>query len=291
MTAPDQGAAPQVSVVIPARNAARTIDAQLGALADQDYDGAIEVIVADNGSTDDTARRARAWGDRLPGLRVVDATDRAGPAHARNVGIAAATSDLVLCCDADDVVDRSWVRLLVAALATADAVAGGTVDFRRDPPANPPPPRPFGTAGFGFLPALMSCSCGLRRAAWEAVGGFDEDFVTCEDIDLAWRIQRAGFTLVQVPDAFVYYREPGTARDVVRAWFRYGRFQPLLMQRFGPDGLHRDRSVRVLAAWGRLALTCYRVAGNDSARRTWCRDLGRRMGRIVGSIRTRTLYL
>lgn len=291
MITPEPASPPPVSVVIPAHNAAHTIDEQLAALAEQDYDGPIEIVVADNGSADDTVQRVRAWADRIPRLRVVDAAARRGPAHARNVGIAAASSGLVLCCDADDIADRAWVRTLVVALATADAVAGGTVAFRHDPPVPAPPPRPFGKAGFGFLPALMSCSFGLRRAAWEAIGGFDEDFPTCEDIDLAWRIQRAGFTLVQAPDAFVYYREPEAARDLFRSWYRYGRSQPLLMRRFGPDGLHRDRPVRVLAAWGRLALTCYRLAGNHSARRTWSREFGRRVGRLVGSIRSRTLFL
>src|SRR5690606_10578144 len=94
---------PQISVVIPARDAARWIDAQLGALACQEVPVPWEVVVADNGSTDDTVARAEAWADRLP-VRVVDASGRPGPNHARNQGTAAARGDLLLYCDADDVV-------------------------------------------------------------------------------------------------------------------------------------------------------------------------------------------
>lgn len=285
---------PAVTVVIPARNAAATIDAQLASLADQDHDGPLHVIVADNGSTDDTVARVEAWTDRFADLRVVDASARRGPAYARNVGTGAATTELVLLCDADDVADRAYVRRLAAALAEADAVAGGTVPFRGVVPAGAPAPRAFGTAGFGFLPGLMSCSCGYRKDAWAAVDGFDVDrfpVATCEDIDLAWRLQLAGFTLVQEPAGFVYYREPASARQVLRTWYRYGRYMPLLRQRFGAAGLRSDPARRVVAAWVRLVIHAYRLLGPDPARRLWCRDAGRRVGRLVGSVTARTPYL
>lgn len=283
--------APPVTVVVPARDAARTIDAQLGALAAQDYRGPLAVVVADNGSTDDTAARAAAWRGRLADVRVVDAGDRPGAAHARNVGTAAATTDLVLCCDADDVVDAAWARHLVAALASADAVAGGTVSFRGDPPPAAAAPGAFGAAGFGFLPAMSGASCGYHRRAWEAVGGFDEELaVACEDLDFAWRLQLAGLTLAQAPEAFVHYREPGTAAAVLRRWYRYGSAQPRLLRRFRAAGLRREPLRRVLAGWGRLVLHAGRLAGDDAARSRWCRDAGRRAGRLTGSLRARTWF-
>ena len=67
-----------VSVVIPARNAAATIDDQLEALAAQEVDDPWEVVVSDNGSRDTTAARARAWASRLNSLRVVDASGASG---------------------------------------------------------------------------------------------------------------------------------------------------------------------------------------------------------------------
>jgi glycosyltransferase involved in cell wall biosynthesis len=292
VTTDARGAA--VTVVIPARDAAATIDAQLAALAHQDHDGPLHVVLADNGSSDDTAARAAAWADRFASLRVVDASARRGPAFARNAGTEAAPTELVLLCDADDIADRSYVRHLSEALADADAVAGGTVDFHDEVPDPPPAPQPFGTAGFGFLPGLMSCSCGYRKSAWAAVGGFDAEtypVATCEDIDFAWRLQLEGFRLVQAPAGFVFYRNPPSARRVLRTWYRYGRYQPVLQQRFGPTGLRPEPSRRVAAAWVRLVLHSYRLVAGDAPRRRWCRELGRRVGRAVGSLRCRTRYL
>jgi cellulose synthase/poly-beta-1,6-N-acetylglucosamine synthase-like glycosyltransferase len=283
-----------VTVVIPARNAAATIEAQLAALADQDYPGELKVIVADNGSTDDTTTRALRWADRLPGLRVVDASARRGVAHARNAATAVATSELVLVCDADDVVDPAWARHLVAGLTTADAVAGGIADFVDGIPDAAPTPAPFGTAGFGFLPALTGASCGYRRGVWEAVGGFDESvaMAASEDVDFAWRLQLAGYSLAQVPDGFVWYRQPATPGAVLRKWYRYGRSQPPLLRRFRAQGLRPEPAPRVVAGWARLVIHAYRLVGGDAAaRRRWCRDAGRRAGRLVGSVRERSWYL
>ena len=93
-----------VSVVIPARNAARTLDAQLQALAAQRFPAEWEVLVSDNGSTDATRAVAVEWAGRIPLLRVIDASARPGASAARNLGAAAAHGELLLFCDADDVV-------------------------------------------------------------------------------------------------------------------------------------------------------------------------------------------
>ncbi|HEX5945088.1 MAG TPA: glycosyltransferase family A protein [Acidimicrobiales bacterium] len=98
----------RISVVVPARNAVDVLGAQLDALAAQEVPVPWEVVVADNGSTDGTRELAAAWHDRLP-VRVVDASAHAGVNHARNRGVHAAHGELVLCCDADDVVAPGWV--------------------------------------------------------------------------------------------------------------------------------------------------------------------------------------
>ena len=75
-----------LSVVIAVRNGGRTLPDQLASLARQDFDRPREVVAADNGSTDDTIAAATKFDRRLPGLRVVDASARAGQAYALNVG-------------------------------------------------------------------------------------------------------------------------------------------------------------------------------------------------------------
>jgi GT2 family glycosyltransferase len=279
------------TVVVPCHQAAATIDAQLAALATQDFAGRLEVLVVDNASTDGTAARARAWAAKLPGLRVLEANERLSPAYARNVGIRAATYEVVLACDADDIVDRSWVRELVHALQTCDIVGGGVVDWFGARLPDHPKARPFGRAGFGFLPALSGCNVGVHKSAWSSLGGFDEDLLGCEDIDLAWRAQLAGLQMYTCVGAFVYHRVPARPVDVFRKWLLYGTYQPLLFAKFRGT-LSRQPVHRALGRWLVLVLTCYRfVLGSADQQRAWCAEAGRRSGRVVGSIRFRSLYL
>ena len=93
-----------------------------------------EVVVVDNRSTDGSRGIAERWRPRIPGLRVVDAPSRAGAAHARNVGVAAARGSSILFCDVDDVVSETWVADMSEALLTVD-VASGWLSFER---LNPP---------------------------------------------------------------------------------------------------------------------------------------------------------
>ncbi|HEY4573152.1 MAG TPA: glycosyltransferase family A protein, partial [Thermoanaerobaculia bacterium] len=102
----------KLSVVIPCLNAAATLGVQLAALTRQSWPGGWEVIVADNGSTDGSREIVESYRGRLPGLALVDASDRRGQAHARNLGAAAATGDALLFCDADDEVAPGWMEAL-----------------------------------------------------------------------------------------------------------------------------------------------------------------------------------
>jgi len=72
-----------------------------------------EVIVSNNGSTDETVAIVEQYQDKLPNLRIVDSSDQRGAAHARNVGALAAAGEALAFCDADDEVPagvRLWVR-------------------------------------------------------------------------------------------------------------------------------------------------------------------------------------
>ena len=290
---PGPGSADQlaVTVVIPARNAAATIDEQLAALAAQVHGNDVEVIVVDNDSVDDTAARALRWRDRIDGLRVVQAGTPYCVAHGRNVGFTEARHDIVLVCDADDVVGPSWIETMTGALLGADIVGGGTVHWRGGAlPAGVP--SAFGTGGFGFLDSFIGCNFGTRRSVWRAIDGFDEELSSCEDVDFAWRAQLDGFRLVTVPDAFVYYRVDSAPSHVFRKWRHYGVDQPVLYRRYAAAGMPRQRVHRSLARYAILVATSYRlVLGSPSARERWMQEAGRRVGRLIGSVRSGTVYL
>lgn len=230
----------EMSVVIAARNAARTLPHQLRALAAQQPRATWEVLVADNGSTDDTARvveQARGW---LPGLRCVDASAVRGAGAARNAGVAEARGRSLLFCDADDVVAPGWADALHRALAGAALVAGRLEWTRLNARADQESralPQQLGlqySEPLPWLPAASSSNLGVRRDVFDRLGGFDTAARFLQDADLCWRAQLGGERLVFDPDAVVHMR----LRQGVRAAWRQGRSsgmgQRWLASRFGP---------------------------------------------------------
>jgi glycosyltransferase involved in cell wall biosynthesis len=188
----------EIAVVVPARNAAATIGRTLAALAAQDLGAQAEIVVVDDASADDTAALAER-----AGARVVRLERPAGPAGARNAGVAATTAPLVAFTDADCEPAPGWLRALAAALRDADLVTGpieperaaGPFDrtLRRDGPS----------------PLFETANLGVRRAVLDRVGGF-EPFAPAagsrhfgEDVVLAWRALRAGARRAYAPEALV----------------------------------------------------------------------------------------
>jgi len=110
------------SVIIPCFNAADTIAVQLEALAGQRWSEPWEVIISDNGSTDESLKIVERYKERLPNLHVVNSSDRQGAAHARNVATLAATGDAFLFCDADDEVAPGWLSVMAEAVSMHDFV-------------------------------------------------------------------------------------------------------------------------------------------------------------------------
>ncbi len=110
-------ALPFVSVVVPAYNSAAFLPRCLGSLFAQSYPmERYEIILVDDGSTDETGECARQLGERWAGALRVISKANGGPASARNAGIRAATGDLVAFTDSDCIADPDWVERLVAAL-------------------------------------------------------------------------------------------------------------------------------------------------------------------------------
>lgn len=214
------------SVVIPAHNAQSTLGAQLDALAMQTRARDVEVLVCDNGSSDATRTVARRYAEDGMRVEVVDASERRGPAAARNIGSVHARGRLLLFCDADDVVAPGWLTAMIDALGHADLVAGD-LDGRSLNARNRASVSwevsgdirmPFWTR-FG---AGASSNLGVRSDVFDAVGGFDERLRTGEDVDFCWRVQLAGFRFHRSREAVVRSRQRDGRRAVFRQAYSYG---------------------------------------------------------------------
>lgn len=282
-----------VSVVIPARNVADTLGAQLEALARSNTDQPFEVIVADNGSSDETSAIASSFAGKLD-IRVVDASRRPGANVARNEGIRAARAPKILLCDADDEVDRDWVEQLSRRLDDV-AVAGGTIDYQRlnSPQAIATRSATADSTGvrMGYLPAAHGANLALRREVFEAVGCFDEQFQGGDDTDFCWRAQLAGFSFGPAPSAIVNYRLRTGAGALWTQWVGYGAGEAHLYAAHRASGVRRRspaavlRTIWWLASRGPLALK------HKNRRGAWVRVLATQMGRVKGSLKWRVVYV
>jgi len=231
-----------LSVVIPSLNAADTIAIQLEALVSQSWTEPWEIVIADNGSIDETLTIAEKYRERLPTLRIVDASRRRGPSYARNVGASAAWGDLLVFCDADDEVAPGWLTAMGEALSKSDFVAGYADLSRLNPPRLLQNKRKLKRNGvianyLNYLPAASTWGIGIKRSIHKAVGGFDEAMLRLQDIDYCWRIQLMGVKLTSVPEAIVYYRYPHTLSDIYRKAYLDGMYQIFLYKRYGPLGM------------------------------------------------------
>jgi glycosyltransferase involved in cell wall biosynthesis len=211
---------PSVSAIIPAYNAEAYLQQAIESVLAQTLP-VLECIVVDDGSADRTAEVAAAYG---PSVRLVRQANR-GVSAARNRGMAESNGDLLAFLDADDRWLPDRLRLQLAALLSdpaAEAVVCATrvVDeslapigeIRQDPEL---------TAEELLLcrASVVSASSNLliRREAFEAIGGFDEDLSTSADWALMFRLLERG-RLVALPDALVEYRrhETNMSADVER---------------------------------------------------------------------------
>jgi glycosyltransferase involved in cell wall biosynthesis len=283
-----------MSVVIPVRNGGELFRAQLDALTVAVGDRRdVEVVVADNGSTDDTAAIARSYSDRLP-IRVIDASREAGINVGRNEGVRAAAGSRILLCDADDEVDPEWIDSMAAAFEAGHQLLAGPIDYTR---LNDATTRRWRGADrisvhtpLGFLPSGHGASVGFTKEVFEAVGSFDEAIrYGGDETGFFWRAQLAGFELHEVPEAVVHYR---LRPDLGSLWYQYLSYatsEAQLWQEFCTRGLERRKITAPFAdLWWLISRAPFNF--NAGRRGAWVRRLATVLGRVRGAVRHRVLW-
>ena len=188
-----EGDSPLVSVIVPVRNDARRLQQCLASIAATAYPAArLEVLVADNGSTDTSAEVAEALGAQVlvfPDIRV---------SEVRNQAARAARGEILAFVDADHVLEPDWLPHAVESLLKPDAAAVGAAYYA--PSDGTWVQRMYDSfrvraAGVQQVDWLGSGSLAVWRDVFERVGGFDSRLETCEDVDFCQRLRRSGYGL------------------------------------------------------------------------------------------------
>lgn len=245
---------PRVSVVVCTHNGAATIRQTLEALRHLEYPE-YEVIVVDDGSTDETVSIARAFGVQIIGSdgRNREATAgqpsaNLGLSVARNVGLMAATGEIIAYLDDDAYPDEHWLMYLAYAFAHSKhvGIGGPNVAPSGDGMVAEAVSRSPGNATHVLVDDrlaehLPGCNMAFRTEALRAVGGFDPQFIIAgDDVDLCWRILEKGWTLGFTAGAMVWHHRRKSAAKFWRQQYQYGRAEGQLQkkwpQKYRADG-------------------------------------------------------
>jgi glycosyltransferase involved in cell wall biosynthesis len=238
---------PFVSVIVCSYNGGSTLASCLDSLGKLNYPE-YEVILVDDGSTDDTSYIAAqfSW------VRYIRQSNQ-GLSHARNTGATAAKGEVVAYTDSDCMVDPDWLYYLIGTLVSGDyAGVGG--------PNVTPPAKNWIQACVAAAPGgpshvlltdvvaehIPGCNMAFYRWAFEGVGGFDSEYRKAgDDVDFCWRIQQAGWVIAFSPTAIVWHYRRFTLRAFLKQQDGYGEAESLLRFKhlifFGPTGTAKWR--------------------------------------------------
>lgn len=236
-----------MTVIVPCRNERRYIAACLDSILATAYPAdRIEVLVVDGASDDGTRDVLRAYAEREPRVRLLDNPRRSAPA-ALNIGIRAATGEIIARMDAHVVYPPQYLPVLVRALLEtgADNVGCPIVTLPADESATARAiacalSHPFGVGNSWFRIGTavrrevdtVPFGC-FRRDVFDRVGTFDEELVRNQDDEFNFRLIRSGGRVLLVPDVAAQYYARGSLRHVARMYYQYGWYKPLVARKVG----------------------------------------------------------
>jgi len=213
-----------VSIIIPAYNSEKTIAECISAVQDLDWDGEVEIIVVNDGSSDRTADIASTFS----GVKVITIPNSGAP-RATNIGIQTAQNDIVVSLDADAILEKHWLQKIMPLFnePTVGAVAGYALTGNK------------GVWGkimgwdvelrLGKIKTysdhLYTMNTAYRRQALNKVGMFDEQLTISYDGDMSRRLIAAGYYLILRKDATCRHYWRDSLRGFLRQQYKYAYYR------------------------------------------------------------------
>jgi GT2 family glycosyltransferase len=272
---------PLASVIIPNWNGAHHLPVCLDALRAQTYPS-IEVVLVDNGSTDGSQSLVQ---EQYPDVRLLALDRNLGLTGGNNAGFRAARGEILISLNNDTEADPRFVEALVSALKEhpeAGMAAAKMLLFDERDKIHSAGDG-YGLDGIPFNRGVWQKDegqydsaewifggCGgavaYRKAMLDEVGMFDESFfMYCEDVDLNWRAQLAGWKCWYTPEAVVYHKLSATGGGAIASYYT-GRNTLWVIAKHYPGALLRKHWRRVLGAQWRVTSDALRAWRGDAAR-------------------------
>jgi glycosyltransferase involved in cell wall biosynthesis len=234
---------PTISIIVPAFNEEAVIGECIDSLLHLDYpEHLLEIIVIDDASTDRTSEILSGFSR----IQVLSGGHH-GPSAARNRALKLAKGEFIAFTDADCVVPPEWLKELMRGFES-DLIAGvGGIQKPRQDASEMElsVDKVFNLLGFvanysrkkpqlGLIDHNASCNVIYRKSVLIQLGGFDEGLWPGEDVELDYRITKAGYRLVQNPHAAVRHKRPTSFPQLNAMMYKYGQSQACLVLRYGP---------------------------------------------------------
>ena len=271
----------KASIIIPHLNGRHHLNDCLGSLRQQTC-ADFEVLLVDNGSTDGTQAYVRG---QFPEVKLIELGQNRGFTGACNAGWSAAKGEIIVLLNNDTLVDPDWLREVWAAFAQnprVGSVASKMLLFdQRDT---------FHTAGDFYRvdglpgnrgvwqkdvgqydqvePVFSACggSAAYRRTMLDEIGFLDDEFFfSCEDVDVGWRANLAGWQVLYVPTAVVYHKLKATGGSVTGSYYDGRNFLYLIWKNY-PTPLLRNYWKDILRAQLKITRDALRAWRGEAAR-------------------------
>ena len=260
---------PNISIIVPVRNAERTLEKTFEYLFHLNYPrDKLELVIADGGSSDKTVDVIKKWQVKYPFIKLVEIPNCPSPGFARNRALEIVSGKFIFFTDGDCAPNPEWINIILEHFQRDPKIAGigGEVYTHVVEPDNLiesycEQSGFLGVAGRywymdikeGYFPLISDLSpsevCGHRAFYFAtANAAYRKSIIdklglkfwhepTGEDIELALRVRKAGYKLYFVPQASVEHMHRATLKALKKVWVGYGKGHPVLVHTHAKSGI------------------------------------------------------